>query len=82
MWVWYFYSAVGSVPVVVTTGCVVASDYYQSGPKKSGLYQGGPLKTDVYQSGPLKTDVYQSGPLKMDVYQGGSVAAQAGCLDE
>ena len=43
MWVWHFYSAFGSVPIVVS-GCVVARD----------IYQGGAVEAEVYLPG-MKT---------------------------
>jgi len=50
MWVWYFYSAFGDVPIIVT-GCVVARDIYKGGEKKSGVYQGGQKTAEVYLPG-------------------------------
>ena len=53
MWAWYFYSAFGSVPIVVT-GCVVARDIYQGGAVEAQAYNSGQKTAEVYLPG-MKT---------------------------
>jgi len=53
MWTWWFYSAFGSVPVVVT-GCIVATGVYQGGSVKGSMYHGGPKAKEVYQGGSVE----------------------------
>jgi len=52
MWSWWFYSALGNKPIVVT-GCTVASDIYQGGSVAGETYQGGMQKAEVYQGGTI-----------------------------
>ena len=53
MWVWHFYSAFGSVPIVVSGGAV-ATESYQGGAVESQSYNSGPKTAEVYLPG-MKT---------------------------